>query len=210
MGGGAVPHPVLAGGYPIPGLGGGYPIQSWPGRYPIQSLLRGVPQGTPHPDLGWGTPLCQLDKVPLPSRPRMGMPPPVSWMGYPPPPPGPGMGYLPPPMVNRQTFQSINITFPRTTYAGGKDKPIPSVLLFLMQLSFVPCDVILKSRSSTNRNVLDVSMFSCHRLVSIYQSPISQLRFLMHDLSIKRNFRENKVLLATTLSSDLSKNHPGF
>ena len=27
----------------------------------------------------------------------------------------------PPPKVNRQTFPSINITFPRTTYAGGKN-----------------------------------------------------------------------------------------
>ena len=27
-------------------------------------------------------------------------------------------------MVNRQTFPSINITFPRTTYAGGKNTPL--------------------------------------------------------------------------------------
>ena len=59
----------------------------------------------------------------------MGTPLPGPGMGYPPPPyldlgwgtplPRPEMGYPPHPKVNRQTFPSINITFPRTTYAGG-------------------------------------------------------------------------------------------
>ena len=35
--------------------------------------------------------------------------------------PGPGPGNPSPPKVNRQTFPSINITFPRTTYAGGNN-----------------------------------------------------------------------------------------
>ena len=67
------------------------------------------------------------------------LPPPKSETGYPPPlkiwdrvtpqksetwdPPPPvhgWIGYLPP-KVNRQTFPSINITFPRTTYAGGNN-----------------------------------------------------------------------------------------
>ena len=57
-------------------------------------------------------------------------PPPQSKTGNPPW-PGPGtpldlgappdldLGPPPPQRVNRQTFPSINITFPRTTYAGG-------------------------------------------------------------------------------------------
>ena len=40
----------------------------------------------------------------------------------------------PPPKVNRQTFPSINITFPRTTYAGGKNKSerVCSLILILL------------------------------------------------------------------------------
>ena len=85
-------------------------IETWDGVPPPIQTWDGVPpypdlgQGTPHhPDLGWGTP-------PLPK---------------------PGTGYPPPPMVNRQTFPSINITFPRTTYAGGKyTQNIIHVLIF--------------------------------------------------------------------------------
>ena len=58
---------------------------------------------------------------------------PFTETGYPPPPPGPG---TPPPKVNRQIFPSINITFPRTTYAGGNywfEKKFPS-----MSTNFVP------------------------------------------------------------------------
>ena len=111
---GGYPVPGL-GGYPIPGLRGypipgpgEYPIPGWGGTlsqvrgYPIQTWSGGYPRyppdlrwGTPQPDLGWGTP--------PPARPGMGYPPP------------------PPRNVNRQTFPSINITFPRTTYAGGKN-----------------------------------------------------------------------------------------
>ena len=121
---------ILVGGGTPSSHDGGYPltIQTWPGGYPltIQTWPEGCPppprpgMGYPPPsDLGWG--------MPPPSRPGMGYPPPP-----PPSRPGmdvaplptirPGMGYPappPPPMVNRQTFPSINITFPRTTYAGG-------------------------------------------------------------------------------------------
>ena len=86
----------LGGGTPSSHGGGGYPIHSCGGGgYPIQSW--------------WG------DGVPPPSRPGKRYPPPTihTWDGVPPP---------PPPMVNRQTFPSINITFPRTTYAGGNKK----------------------------------------------------------------------------------------
>ena len=68
---GGVPHPRSGqGGYPISGLAGGTPSQVWPGELP-HLRSRGVPgvppltrsgwwggtQGTPYPDLRWGTPL---------------------------------------------------------------------------------------------------------------------------------------------------------
>ena len=114
-----VPHPVMVVGYPS-SHGGGVPhplmrisptIQTWPGGYPIQSWWGWVPHpvmmgvGTPsshgkgvpqvpsrHPDLGWGTSHHQ------------------TWDGVPPT-IRPGMGYP----------HCINITFPRTTYAGGNN-----------------------------------------------------------------------------------------
>ena len=104
---GGSPHPRSGGGYPIPCLGG-VSAQSRPGM------------GYPQPDLGWGT---------TPARPGMGYPPARPGMGY--PPARPGMGYpaldlrswdgVPPPTsVDRYTDWCQNITFPRTTYAGGK------------------------------------------------------------------------------------------
>ena len=144
-----VPHPK-SGGYPIPGLGG-YPIQTWdrvppsPARpemgypYPLARPGMGYPParpgmgypppwpdlgwGTPHPwpDLGWGTP-------PLP-RPGMGYPPPAR----------PEMGY-PPTSADRHTDSCQNITFPRTTYAGGNNPS--SFLLKLFQTH--PCKFRLK------------------------------------------------------------------
>ena len=100
-----VPHPVMVGGVP----------------HPVK-----VPPGTPPPFRpGWGYP-----RYPPPSRPGMGYPPP-SDLGWGTPPPsdlGWGTphhqtwdGVSPPLMVNRQTFPSINITFPCTTYAGGNN-----------------------------------------------------------------------------------------
>ena len=116
-------------------MGGGYPIQSWRGSTP--SSQGGVPdQGTPNPDLGWGTPTQTWDGVP-PTQIWDRVPPPRPGMGYPPTqtcdwvPLHPDLGwdtspprpfYPPPPMVNRQTFPSINITFSHTTYAGDKKK----------------------------------------------------------------------------------------
>ena len=136
-GGGGLPHPVMVGEYPIQlWWEGGYPIQSCGGylRYPPPSRPgQGYPGYSPtiqtwdgvpphHPDLGWGTP--------SPSRPGMGYPPTIqTWDGVPPPPTippsRPGTGYPPPPTNGEQTFQSINITFPRTTYAGGKKPETP-------------------------------------------------------------------------------------
>ena len=118
-------------------VGGGYPIQSW--WWGVPHPVMGDTLGTPHhPDLArvwvpWVPPTIQTwlggyPGYPPPSRPGMGYPSPSRpEMGYPchpdlrwgTPPPRPGMGYLPPPMVKRQTFPSINITFPCTTYAGG-------------------------------------------------------------------------------------------
>ena len=110
---GGVPHPVMVGGTPgtpphHPDLAGGgylgYPPPSWPGMGYPSPHHPDLGWGTPphHPDLGWGTP-------PTPFQ---------TWDGVP---PYPALRWgTPPPMVNRQTFPSINITFPRTTYAGGK------------------------------------------------------------------------------------------
>ena len=85
-------------------------IQTWDGVPPHHPDLG---WGTPnHPDLGWGTP--------PPSRPGMGYPQPSRpGFEYPPPTIQTWDGVPPPPMVKRQTFPSINITFLRTTYAGG-------------------------------------------------------------------------------------------
>ena len=106
--GGGVPHPRSR-GVPCPRSGG----------YPITGLGKGVPHprsrggwGYPQPDLGWGT-------LPWPDL-GWGTPPGETWDGVSPP-VRPGMG-VPPHNVNRQTFPSTNITFPRTTYAGGKKK----------------------------------------------------------------------------------------
>ena len=65
--------------------------------------------GTPPPEnLRPGTPPLNL---------RPGTPPKIWDLGPPPKNLRPG---TPPPKVNRRTFPSINITFPPTTYAGGK------------------------------------------------------------------------------------------
>ena len=107
---GGVPHP-RSGGYPIPGLRG-VPCSRSGG---VPSPMSG---GYPIPGLG-ETP-SQVWGVPCPARPQMGYPPwpDLEW-GIPLP---PDLRWgTPPAMVNRQTFPSINITFPRTTYAGGKN-----------------------------------------------------------------------------------------
>ena len=140
---GATPSTHGGGGYSIQSWWGGYPIQSWWGGYPIIMVggypptIQTWPMG-PHPVMGGYPPTIRPgmgyppptirpgmgDGVPppttirpgmghpLPHHPDLGYPPPTiqTWDGAPPP----------PPMVNRQTFPSINITFPRTTYAGGK------------------------------------------------------------------------------------------
>ena len=118
-----------------PGMGYPSPVQTWDGVPPIQTW-DGVP---PHLDLGWGTP--PRPGTEYSPRPEMGYPPDLGWGTPPCPdlwwgtpqtrdgvPPRPGTGYPCPPMVNRQTFPSINITFPRTTYAGGKNQVLPYCL----------------------------------------------------------------------------------
>ena len=76
------------------------PLKIWDWVPPQKSETWDPPQnlrpGTPPKNLRPGTP---------PENLRPGTPPYLD------------MG--PPPKVNRQTFPSINITFPRTTYAGG-------------------------------------------------------------------------------------------
>ena len=124
-----VPHPVRVGGTPgtpppsRPGMGYPPTIQTWDGVPPTIQTWDGVPptiqtwDGVPSTIQTW-------DRVPPPpSRPGTGYPPTQTWDGVPPY-PDLGRGTPPPPMVKRQTFPSINITFPRTTYTGGKNKHI--------------------------------------------------------------------------------------
>ena len=109
---GGVPHPRSRGypsqvwGAPCPRSRGGTQFQVWGGT-PSRPGQRGgtnLRWGTP-PDLRWGTPSQTWDGVPLPAtRPEI-----LRW--------GTPLHAI----VNRQTFPSINITFPRTTYAGGKN-----------------------------------------------------------------------------------------
>ena len=77
------------------GGGGWYPIQSSPG-------------GIPYPAFTCGVPLSSL----------MGLPP-IRLDGVPPPPQIKLDGGIP--LVDRQTFPSINITFPCTLYAVGNN-----------------------------------------------------------------------------------------
>ena len=131
--------------------GGGYPIQSWWGRGTPSSHGGGYPGYTPlHPDLagvppppsrpGRGTPptikTClgyppTLDLAGVPpyhqDLARVPPTPDQTWQGYPPPSSRPGMGYSPSPphtSVDRHTDSCQNITFPRTSYAGGKYQQI--------------------------------------------------------------------------------------
>ena len=98
-----VPHP-WSGGYHILGPGG---TPSRPGQGGTLGTPLRPEMGYP-PYLRWGT---------LPARPGMGYPPLAR----------PRMGFPPSAMVNRETFPSINITFPRTTYAGGKNETCKKV-----------------------------------------------------------------------------------
>ena len=78
--------------------------------------------GLPHPVPIGGYPYPVLMGGGNPSTPDRGTPSPQSvWMGvHPHLALGPGFGTPP---VHRQTFPSINITFPRTLYEGGKNVP---------------------------------------------------------------------------------------
>ena len=87
----------------------GYPPQTWDWVPPPPQTWDQVPPPDldlgPPPDLRPGTP------------PYLDLGPPVPGPGTP-----PHLDLGPPlPKVNRQTFPSINITFPRTMYAGGKN-----------------------------------------------------------------------------------------
>ena len=124
---GVVPHSVMLQGVPHPVMMGGTEgnpnpdLDSWGalGTPHHPDLARGVPLVPPpsRPGQGW------YSRYPPPSRPMIGYPPSRPGTGYPSPYPDLGQG-TPPPMVNRQTFPSINITFPRTTYAGGKNQTL--------------------------------------------------------------------------------------
>ena len=94
----------------------------------------------PLPGPGWGTPpYLDLDEGPPLCRPGLGTPLLRPGLGNPPTqtwtwdlptwtwtwdPPYPDLDLGPPPKVNRQTFPSINITFPCTPYTGGKNKKV--------------------------------------------------------------------------------------
>ena len=151
--GGGTPFQVWTGRYPLfwPGMGN-LPPPPGPGMmYPPPGPGMMYPL---HPDLGWGTPpwspawhtpTPSAEWVPPPPGPGMGYPPghldgvppaagrgiPTAWTwnGYP---LLARQGTPPPPMVNRQTFPSINITFPHTTYAGSNNKYHLSVYKYVM------------------------------------------------------------------------------
>ena len=120
-GGGSTPSSHGGGGTP------GTPptIQTWPGSLTLHTphtiqTWDGVPPPHHHTWDGVHPHHQTWDEVPPtiqtwdgvlpPSYLGWGIPPTIqTWDGVPPP----------PPMVNRQTFPSINIAFPRTTYASG-------------------------------------------------------------------------------------------
>ena len=136
--------------HPMSG-GGGTPSQVWGGT-PSQQVW-GVPhprsrsgRGTPSHVWGVSTHIQTWDGVP-PIQTWDGVPPSQTWDGVPPP-AGPGMGYppgqtwdgvpprpeilrwgTPPASVGRYTDWCQNITFPRTTYAGGKKANSPPNVL---------------------------------------------------------------------------------
>ena len=124
--------------FPLPVGGWGVPQQKF--FFPVWTCIKpnllskifplywglGTPP-TPHPRLDWD-PLPIQDWIgippPPPSKAGLGPPPPHPKQDWDPPPTIQGWRLdrdppPPPPKVNRQTFPSINITFPRTTYAGG-------------------------------------------------------------------------------------------
>ena len=104
-GAGVVPLPGTPGGYPIPGRGtptGGI-LHPWMGYPPF-----GPGWGTPPPIRpGWGTPCLDLAGVP------------PTWPGW-----------VPPLWTDRWTDTCQNTTFPRTTYAVGKNLKIMCKILF--------------------------------------------------------------------------------
>ena len=86
----------------------------------------------------WAPPQKSETWDPPPKNLRPGTPPPKIWDLGPSP---PRLDRVPPPpKVNRQTFPSINITFPRTTYAGGKNGKYDNWL----KVRFMMSDVRLK------------------------------------------------------------------
>ena len=146
---GGVPSPRSR-GVPHP-WSGGYPISGpvgYPG-YPPDQTWDGVPP-SPQPDLGWGTPL------PPATRPEMGYPPAI---------------------VIRQTFPSINITFPRTMYEAGNNAKniydclkhlliclflafIPVLLFKNLVVSFSTCGVIKYLKQSNPVSIFETGLVS--------------------------------------------------
>ena len=94
-----IPHPVLGRGISPSSLERGYPrgtpVQTWDGVAPIQTWdgVPGMGWGAPHLDLRW-------DTLPSP-HPDLGWGTPISRMGYPSPCLDLGQGTSPPTSVNR-------------------------------------------------------------------------------------------------------------
>ena len=157
------PHPDLRWGIPLPKPGMGYPPALRWGTPPdlrwgtLPDLGWGTPlprpeMGYPHPDLRWGTPLPGPG-MGYPPRPEMGYPPdlgqgtPYPDLRWGTPQPRPEMGYPPypdlrwgtpsPTSVDRHTDSCQNITYPRTSYAGGKNSNNAQMMDDLRECDFV-------------------------------------------------------------------------
>ena len=140
-----VPHPVMMGGYPIQSWWG-VPHPVMMGRVPHPVMVGGT-LGTPHPDLGWGTPLIQTWPGGIPQIPPIQtwerVPPTIqTWLGGTPchsdlgwgTPPHPDLGWGPPDLGQGppQTWDGVpplevwtdkqteNSTFPHPSDAGDK------------------------------------------------------------------------------------------
>ena len=148
--------------------GGGRGLVRGPGGVP------GV-GGGPHPRSGGGYPVPGLGGTPL-SRPGMGYPPGQTWDGI----------HPPPASVDRHTDWCQNITFPRTTYAGGNQLTSPYDRKSDPQLSEI---VLRKALTADN-----------------FQSPDSLCLILAPLEYTHREIPSSKIKIKTTFNAGVHHN----